>query len=266
MPHNLRASNHIFISLVIPCYNESKRIHHLEKGIREFQKQWTTTAEIIVVDDGSSDDTSQQIQARLSDIQLITLDKNQGKGGALRAGVLVAKGDFILTLDADMATHPLELQRWLNKRKDGRFSDQEILIASRQHPESNIQVKEHRKWAGNLFNKWVKLLTPISVADTQCGFKLYPAAIAKLLFKELQIKGWAHDIELLYKAAHLNVPIRSMPIRWRHVDDEKIDVLSDGMKMAKEITLLSFRYRLDAKEKERLQQLQQEYQILQTQK
>ncbi|MEM1324599.1 MAG: glycosyltransferase [Bacteroidota bacterium] len=248
----------ILVSLVIPCYNESNRLHILKQGIEEFWAQWSATAEIIVVDDGSKDDTSVQIQQQLSNVHFIQLPENQGKGGALRAGVLVAKGKYILTVDADMATHPLELKRWLQQFPSQQFPN-EILIGSRKHPKSEIDVKQHRKWAGQLFNLWVKILTPIRFSDTQCGFKLYPAAIAKLLFQDLQIRGWAHDIELLYKAAYLKIPVRAMPIRWQHVDDEKIDVLSDGIKMAKEITLMSYRYHLQPQGKRHLKLLQQEF-------
>jgi dolichyl-phosphate beta-glucosyltransferase len=252
----LQTKTDIRVSLIIPCYNESNRLHFLKNGVEKFLTEWKYASEIIVVDDGSKDDTSLQIREQLPEVQLIQLANNQGKGGALRAGVLAAKGKHILTLDADMATHPTELIRWLKLLPNHQFRDDQILIGSRKHPQSDIDVREHRKWAGHLFNLWVKTLTPITFSDTQCGFKLYPAAIAKLLFDTLQIRGWAHDIELLYKAAHLGIPVQAMPVRWEHVDDEKIDVLTDGIKMAKEITWMSYHYRLQSKGKYHLKQLQ----------
>ncbi|MEM9886785.1 MAG: glycosyltransferase [Bacteroidota bacterium] len=249
----------IFISLIIPCYNESDRIFHLERGIREFRQKWENSYEIIIVDDGSKDDTSQLIRVRLPEIRLITLEQNEGKGGALRRGILEAKGRFLLTLDADMAAHPLELQKWLRLLPEHHFSDQQILIASRNHAQSQINAKSHRKFAGHIFNTLVRLLTPIRLSDTQCGFKLYPRVIGQLLFQDLYTKGWAHDIELLYKAAYLKIEIIPMPINWKHVDTEKIDVLFDGIKMARETTAMVFRYRFKKRFRKELQNLKQRY-------
>ncbi|MEN0045569.1 MAG: dolichyl-phosphate beta-glucosyltransferase [Bacteroidota bacterium] len=244
-------SNKVSISLVIPCYNESNRLSYLEAGLREFRDQWQYSYEVIIVDDGSKDDTAQLLQEKflpLSDnkveYKIIPLSQNQGKGGALQAGVRAAKGAFVLTLDADMAARPTELNKWLKQLPLTQFSPKEILIGSRNHPESQIDARQDRKFAGQVFNTLVRIVTPIKNSDTQCGFKLYPTPIAQLLFQDLQIKGWAHDIELLYKANYLKIPVKSMPLQWQHIDDEKIDVLADGVKMAWETVKLSFRFRM----------------------
>ncbi|MEM9849564.1 MAG: glycosyltransferase [Bacteroidota bacterium] len=258
----MQETQQILVSLVIPCYNESDRIVHLEQGVREFRQKWDDSYEIIVVDDGSKDNTSDLIRQRLPQVQLITLRQNQGKGGALRAGVLAAKGQFILTLDADMAAHPLELQKWLDLLPAHRFSSNQILIASRNHPASKINAKSHRKFAGQIFNTLVQSLTPIKLSDTQCGFKLYPRPIGQLLFQDLYTRGWAHDIELLYKAAYLHIEIVAMPIEWKHVDAEKINVMSDGIKMARETSLMAYRYRFVKRFRKELQSLKAAYQQL----
>lgn len=247
-------SNKVSISLIIPCYNESNRLSYLEAGLREFRDQWQQVYEVIIVDDGSKDDTARLLQEKflpLSDnivqYKIIPLSQNQGKGGALQAGVFAATGDFVLTLDADMAARPTELQKWLAHSPNVQFSPKEILIGSRNHPKSKIDARQNRKFAGQIFNTLVRLVTPIKDSDTQCGFKLYPTSIAKLLFQDLQIKGWAHDIELLYKANYLKIPVKSMPLAWQHIDDEKIDVLADGVKMAWETVRLSFRFKTTKK-------------------
>ncbi|MEM8527683.1 MAG: glycosyltransferase [Bacteroidota bacterium] len=259
-------SNKVSISLVIPCYNESNRLSYLEDGLREFRAHWQYPYEVIIVDDGSKDDTARMLQNRfpsLSDelvtYKVLPLSDNQGKGGALQAGVFAAQGDFVLTLDADMAARPIELNKWLLQLPDNQFSKKEILIGSRNHPESNIDARQNRKLAGQLFNTLVRIVTPIQDSDTQCGFKLYPIPIAQILFQDLQIKGWAHDIELLYKANYLNIPVKSMPLEWQHIDDEKIDVLADGLKMAWETVRLAFRFRMVREYREMLRGCRDNY-------
>ncbi len=224
------------ISLVIPCYNESKRIPQLLSELKKFALKWTGAIEIILVDDGSTDDSVTSIQSTFPtafggniDFHLLELGKNQGKGAALKAGIAAATGEHILTLDADMATSPLELQRWL--RKCNTFPTDKILIASREHQDSKVEGNIIRRIAGLVYNFIIQLFTNINLSDTQCGFKLYPKGIAKPLFENLQSKGWAHDVELLYQAKLEDISVEPMPVQWKHQEDSKISLFVDSFKM-----------------------------------
>ena len=134
------------LSLIIPCYNESKRAANLLKTLKSFDRKWENELEIILVDDGSKDDTIKVIETSFpnsfsnkTSFELIQLAENQGKGGALKAGVEKASGDFVLTLDADMATDPSELFKWLRSLPGKNFRDDQILIGSREHEKSSIK-------------------------------------------------------------------------------------------------------------------------------
>ena len=241
------------ISLVIPCYNESKRINHLLKTLKSFDGSWDLPLEIIIVDDGSSDETAQQIEQNFTnafsdkvEFHLVKLGKNQGKGGALKAGVEKAQGDFILTMDADNATHPGELKKWLASLPGKTFQEDEILIGSREHQNSNVKGNALRRLAGLIFNFVIQLFTNLYISDTQCGFKLYPTSIAKKLFGSLKTNGWAHDVELLYSAKMNGYKIKSLPVKWIEQEDSKISLVSDSIKMTFETIrisiLLNWRY------------------------
>ena len=144
--------------------------------------------EIIVVDDGSTDGTLSALknnefinsQLTANHLRIIHLEKNEGKGAALKKGVKEASGDFILTLDADMSAKPAEIEKWLSLNGN-KLPENEVWIASREHPDSVIKEVETRRWTGRMFNFIVRLLTPLRQRDTQCGFKLYPADVAKKL-------------------------------------------------------------------------------------
>jgi dolichyl-phosphate beta-glucosyltransferase len=228
------------LSLVIPCYNEAGRIELLYKDLGVFMEQWHAPVEVVIVNDGSKDNTlvllkEHPVYKKYSNVISIHSQENTGKGGALRNGVLMAKGNFILTLDADMATSPTELLCWLDLL-NGQLSDNTIYIGSREHKDSTINnVAGERKAAGNIFNFIVRLLTPLKAHDTQCGFKLYPARLAKKLFTDLKTYGWAHDVELLYHAALLGAEIKEMPVYWTAIEDSKIRVLRDGFNMFLEV-------------------------------
>ena len=226
------------LSLVIPCYNESKRAAKMLKTLKNFERKWEYDLEVVLVDDGSKDDTVKIIENTFSDafssktsFEFLQLSENQGKGGALKAGVEKAKGDFVLTLDADMATDPSELFKWLRSLPGKTFRDDQILIGSREHEKSSIKGQFLRRFAGLIFNFIIQLFTNLNIPDTQCGFKLYPASIAKRLFSILKTKGWAHDVELLYQAKFEGIEIKSMPVKWIHQEDSKISLLSDSIKM-----------------------------------
>jgi len=223
-----------FISLVIPCYNESARIGLLFDGIAEFAQQWPGRFECILVDDGSTDQTALLIQAHpfflahQEDIKLLQ-QANTGKGGALQNGVLAARGEHVLTLDADMAARPVELLNWLEKRR--QFYPREILIGSRELQQSKVADLGYRKLVGNIFNILIRLITGLKIQDTQCGFKLYGREAAHALFGALQTKGWAHDVEILKRANRQGLAIVEMPLTWRAIEGSKIRVLSDSWTM-----------------------------------
>lgn len=234
------------ISLVIPCYNESDRFSLLQGAILEFDRAWPDPFEVILVNDGSSDNTWAKMNIlREQDMrngvcQLINLPQNINKGGALKAGVNKANGSYILTLDADMSTAPSQLLTW-QKRIPDLLDDDVIYIGSRGHLDSDLDALENRKKLGSLFNQFINCITPLKLVDTQCGFKLYPSGIAKELFNNLENLGWAHDIEILTRAYYQNIQVRPLPIKWVHVDGSKINVLRDGIKMAIESIKISRR-------------------------
>lgn len=232
------------LSLVIPCYNESKRIGNLFSTLKTFKQKWNGTFEVILVNDGSTDDTAKQIEKYLdgaSNTIFVSLDQNSGKGAALKAGVEKASGDYVLTLDADMATNPITLKNWLKTFPDKTFPKDQVLIGSREHTDSKVSGQPLRRFAGLIFNFIIQLFTNINLPDTQCGFKLYPAAAAKSLFGKLKTNGWAHDVELLYRAKLSGLGIQSMPINWTHQDDSKIALVSDSLKMFWETVKIAFR-------------------------
>lgn len=228
------------LSLIIPLYNEVERFPRMVKVLRQFEQQWKNPYEVLLINDGSKDDTLKLLQeefgAMPSKEQLVTyiiIDQqpNAGKGHALKKGIAEATGDHLLTLDADMACSPKTLLNWLNYLPEKTFEEDTIYIGSREHQDSVIDANGKRRLLGRLFNGWVQLLTGSNSYDTQCGFKLYPRALGKWLFEQMAVKGWAHDVELIHNAGLYNVPVVEMPVQWEEVEDSKVSVWSDGIKM-----------------------------------
>ncbi len=227
------------LSLIIPCYNESKRIEMMLSGLDEFEGSWKGSYEVIIVDDGSKDDTAEKIKEAINSkydflrdrIRIEKMPVNGGKGSALKKGVSLAKGDYILTLDADMSTKPTELINWLKKEKDLFSGTDVIYIGSRKHAEGKVEALKSRRFIGGVFNGIVQVFTTLHLKDTQCGFKLYPGGAAQLLFGNMQSKGWAHDVELLYQGVLNDYKIKEMPINWVNQAESKVHVVRDSFMM-----------------------------------
>jgi len=229
----------ILLSLVIPCYNESSRIDIMLQGLADFEEKWNGGYEVIIVDDGSKDDTAGKVKNAIDTKYTFLKDKtrieilpaNLGKGGALKAGVSLAKGDYILTLDADMSSRPTELINWKKRDSNVLSANDTIYIASRKHEEGTEEALRSRQIIGGVFSGIVQVLTSLRQKDTQCGFKLYPRKVAQFLFGNMWLKGWAHDVELLYQAQLNGISIVDMPIYWVNQPESKVNVIKDSIKM-----------------------------------
>lgn len=224
------------LSIVIPCYNEEERIGSTISSLKKFAQKWTSDLEFIFVNDGSSDNSSNTIQKSLDknnlneQATLIELDKNRGKGYALKKGVEQAGQEWILTMDADNAVKANTLFKWL-KSTDGPLDENTIYIASRELEQSKVSNTFFRRVAGLIYNAIIQWFTAINFKDSQCGFKLYHRTVARDLFGHLTSFGWAHDVELLDRAMMCDVKVQSMPVQWKNVEGSKINMFSDSLKM-----------------------------------
>lgn len=225
----------IFLSLIIPAYNEESRISgSLDKALEYFSRQ-DYSWEIIVVDDGSTDQTARIIENYNAKNPNITLIKqvNMGKGSAVRNGMLAAHGQYRVFTDADFSTPIYELEKVLPILSAGT----DICIGSRSIDRS--MVKEHqpfyREWMGKTFNKFVQLLVFKGIVDTQCGFKGFTASAAERIFSQAKINGFSFDVEVLFLAKLGKMTIKEVPIEWYNDERSKVNPISDSTRMFLEL-------------------------------
>lgn len=213
------------LSIVIPVYNESSRI---QAGLAEIVKWYKQQPkwEFILVNDGSTDDTELQIK-KFRFIKLISYSNNQGKGYALKQGVLAAKQPLILLSDIDWSTPLTELPKLWVKIK---LAD--LVIGSRKM--AGAQIAKHqpwwREWLGKQFTNLSRGWLGLSVSDVTCGFKLFKSAAAKKLFYLSKINRWSYDAEVLYLAKKLNYKIKEVPVRWQNDEKTKVNLIRDIFK------------------------------------
>jgi dolichyl-phosphate beta-glucosyltransferase len=212
------------LSVVVPSYNEASRLPSTLVEIVGFltgHPRWLP-AEILVVDDGSSDGTAAIAQnTALADsitLRCLIHDRNRGKGAAVRTGFGAACGDAILLCDADMST-PIEEVEALGEALAGG-----IAIGSRAIDRSRIERPQprYRDFMGRTFNLAVQLLAVPGLRDTQCGFKLFDGDLGRSLAAAQKVDGFAFDVELLFLARSWGVEIHEIPVRWRHVEESRV--------------------------------------------
>lgn len=207
------------ISIVIPAYNEEKRIMPTLDQVSSFLKKEVIEYEIIVVNDGSTDKTAELV-ASLGDslIRVIDFPANQGKGAAVKAGVLASQNDLTLFTDADLSTPISELKKLVNY-----VPRYDIVIGSRALQSSEIQVHQpvYKEILGRLGNSLIQALAAKGIKDTQCGFKLFSAK-AKELFKQQRITGWGFDFEILFLARKSGLKIKEVPVIWKNDSRSKV--------------------------------------------
>lgn len=221
------------ISIIIAAYNEEKRIIPSLFKIKDYMNNQGMDYEIIVVDDGSSDRTSEVVKEVIPDIphlNVMRYEVNRGKGYALKTGVLASKGDVVLLSDADLSTPIEELSKLLPLINDNSC---EVAIGSRALILSDI-VKKQPWWRQNMgktFNKIVKFIVLDDFQDTQCGFKIFSGDIARALFRESVVERFAYDVEILARAKKKGYRIQEIPIRWINSPESKVNPVKDSFQM-----------------------------------
>ncbi|HTV04306.1 MAG TPA: dolichyl-phosphate beta-glucosyltransferase [Acidobacteriaceae bacterium] len=223
-------------SIVIPAYNERARIGAtLAEVIRcVSEKRWN--AEIIVVDDGSSDETAGIVKAIAEKhpyVHLLSNGKNRGKGYSVRNGMLHAQGEISLFTDADLSSPIQEAERLFAAIREGA----DVAIGSRwlERSRQTIQQPLYRRFFGRCFNLVTRMIMRLPFADTQCGFKAFTRQAAQTVFQLQKIERWGFDPEILFIALKRGMVIREVPVSWGHDERTRISYLRDGMQMLKEL-------------------------------
>jgi len=230
------------LSVVIPAYNEEARIVMTLSRSLDYLQRRHPSADVIVVDDGSEDETADIVQGlaeKEASLRLIRLPENKGKGAAVREGMLAAQGERLLFMDADLATPIEELDKLLFYMDQGF----DVVIGSRGLSESDIRQRQPlpRELMGRTFNVIVRSLLLGGFRDTQCGFKLFTRAAAQDLFNAQTLDGFAFDVEVLLLAKDRDLRIREVPVVWYHAPNSKVSPVTDASRMLADLLMLRAR-------------------------
>jgi dolichyl-phosphate beta-glucosyltransferase len=232
----------LFLSVVVPAFNEERRLGPTLKQLQTFLERQPYTSEILVADDGSTDGTLAVAEAALaaSPVPLRVLRcTHGGKGHAVRSGMLEAAGEYRFMCDADLAMPVQELEKFLPPRLHGA----DVAIGSREATGAQRHDEPpYRHMMGRVFNWWVRLLTVRGISDTQCGFKCFTAASAEALFSQQRLKGFGFDVEVLFLAQRGGLRLVEVPIHWYHQQESKVRPLKDGLSMLYDAWRVRWRY------------------------
>jgi dolichyl-phosphate beta-glucosyltransferase len=230
----------MYLSIIIPAYNEEKRLPQTLSKVIDFISQQTYSVEILIINDGSTDNTASLVEdlaKNESQIKLIDNRENRGKAFSVNQGIKLASGEYILFMDADGSTPIDEVQK-LIEALDCGF---DIAIGSRRVFGANVVHDQSipRLFLGWIFRHIVSIILPLNIIDTQNGFKLFKNQTAKIIFAMQKSFGWAFDVEILYLAHKLGYKIKEVPIVWNNNDESKVKLLGK-VKMLFEIIKIRF--------------------------
>ncbi|MFT3746274.1 MAG: glycosyltransferase family 2 protein [Pyrinomonadaceae bacterium] len=227
------------ISIVIPAYNESERLGTPLKTILEFVSSKNINAEVIVVDDGSSDDTAQVAETTFVatpsvETNVIRYEKNRGKGFAVKTGLMAARADVALFSDADLSTPIEEMSKLVDPIKSGEF---DVTFGSRAIDRSLIGTHQpwRREQGGRVMNLIIKTMSGLKFYDTQCGFKAFNMVKFRPLLDVMQIDRFGFDVEFLFVASYHKLRLAEIPVRWNDVEGSKVSVFRDTRRMISEL-------------------------------
>ena len=227
---------HPQLSIVIPAYNESARIEHALDRVLSCIAQQGWDAEVLVIDDGSRDDTAAIVQRWMNEhprLHLVQNPGNRGKGYSVRNGLLQAAGEIVLFTDADLSAPMEEAQRLL----DALAAGADVAIGSRwmDRTRQTIHQPLYRQFFGRCFNWVTRTVMGLPYKDTQCGFKAFKRSAAQVIFRLQTIERWGFDPEILFIARKLRYHIQEVPVTWGHDERSRMSYLKDGIKMLEDM-------------------------------
>lgn len=225
-----------FLSIIIPAYNEEKRLLPTLNKICAYLSNQGFPYEIIVVDDGSTDDTLQMVRNFASseeNVVILVNGQNSGKGYSVKKGMLSARGKYVFFTDADLSTPIEEIEKCLPYLKNGY----DVVIGSRSLPESDITIHQpwYREKMGKIFNSMVNMVLVKGIIDTQCGFKGFKKEVVKTVFSRCGIDGFSFDVEALYLSRKFNFKIKEIPIRWENSALSKVNPARHSLQMFRDL-------------------------------
>lgn len=211
------------LSVIIPAYNEERRIEKTLLSVNDYLSKQSYDYEILVVSDGSRDKTVDVVSGlagRISGLKVIDNKENHGKGWVVKQGMLEARGDYRLFMDADNATTVDHLEKfwpWVERGYD-------VIIASIAIKGAQVVKTEkfYRRLLGKLGNLWIQFWVLPGIWDSQRGFKFFSAKAAEAIFPKLEIGQWGFDVEVLALAKRLGFKIKEVPIRWANEGESKV--------------------------------------------
>lgn len=230
------------LSIVIPAYNEAARLGHTLRTVVDYMRQNYPQGEVIVVDDGSGDETAALARATFASsaplrTSVISYKSNLGKGRAVRLGLLAARGEVTLFSDADLSTPITETPKLIDPILKNEC---DVTFGSRALDRQLIGVHQpwRREQGGRVFNLVVRLATGLPFWDTQCGFKAFNMPVCRPLVEAATVDRFGFDVELLYLAFKAGLRLREIPVRWDHNEGSKVSVVSDSFRMLGEVSLI----------------------------
>jgi dolichyl-phosphate beta-glucosyltransferase len=232
------------LSIVVPIYDEARGLRATLSRLSSELDSLDLTYEIIGVDDGSRDDSGDQLIALAhSNPRLIAMRNphNEGKGSAVQLGILAARGDWIATFDADLSTDPAVLPRALAALGNGAA----LVIGNRRLPESRVLVRQPvlRESLGRVFSILARVLVSGAPVDATCGFKAYRRDAAREVFGELETPGWAFDLEVIAIARQRDLPIEGVPVTWSHRRQTRVRLPGDGLRALLDLLRIAWNQR-----------------------
>jgi dolichyl-phosphate beta-glucosyltransferase len=225
-------NGHIDISIVIPAFNEGHQIEATVNNIQRYLSSVGYKYELIIVNDGSTDNTVELVNALARtnrNIKLLDFAVHKGKGFAVKSGILEANGDYAFFYDADSSVHIKEIDRLLKLLQNGY----EVVITSRYLDKKNFKNyrPKLRSWLSKIYNYIFQILIIKGIKDTQCGFKGFKKQFIKEIFKRQSLNGYAFDIEILYIAKKNGYKIKEIPIDWYSSSGSKVNIWKDSIYM-----------------------------------